>query len=62
LEGLTAIWKREGARTMAFASETITFIEDLAESENDSVAKQARKFKKLMDGMSGTDAQQDMEM
>ncbi|KAG9005674.1 snoRNA-binding rRNA-processing protein utp10 [Tulasnella sp. JGI-2019a] len=57
LEGLSAIWKREGARVMAFASETVTFIEDLAESENDLVARDARKFKRLMDSMSGTDAQ-----
>lgn len=42
--------------TKAFASETIAFIEDLAESENDLVAKQARKFKQLMDSMSGVDA------
>ncbi|KAG8879331.1 snoRNA-binding rRNA-processing protein utp10 [Tulasnella sp. 331] len=56
LDSLAAMWKREGARTSAFASETIAFIEDLAESENDLIVKQARKFKQLMDSMSGAGA------
>ncbi|KAG8889028.1 snoRNA-binding rRNA-processing protein utp10 [Tulasnella sp. 332] len=56
LDSLAAIWKREGARTSAFASETIAFIEDLAESENDLIVKKARKFKQLMDSMSGAGA------
>ena len=38
---------------LAFASETITFVEDLAESENDQVAKEARKFRRIMEEANG---------
>ncbi|KAG8908257.1 snoRNA-binding rRNA-processing protein utp10 [Tulasnella sp. 403] len=56
LRVLTAVWKREGSRTISFAAETLTFIADLAESPTDSVAREARAFKALMDSMTGLEA------
>ncbi|KAG8977771.1 snoRNA-binding rRNA-processing protein utp10 [Tulasnella sp. 427] len=56
LQSLNAIWKRNGSRVIGFATESLSFIEDLAESDNDNVAKEARVFKKMMDKMSGYDS------
>jgi len=53
LRALTSVWKRNANRTAGLRTETIAFIEDLAESENDDVAKEARVFKKLMDKARG---------
>ncbi|KIO16257.1 hypothetical protein M407DRAFT_247031 [Tulasnella calospora MUT 4182] len=57
LQSLTSVWKRNGSRVIGFATESLSFIEDLAESDNDNVAKEARVFKKMMDKMSGYDTQ-----
>ncbi|KAG9044794.1 snoRNA-binding rRNA-processing protein utp10 [Tulasnella sp. UAMH 9824] len=57
LQSLTSVWRRNGSRVIGFATESLSFIEDLAESDNDNVAKEARVFKKMMDKMSGNDTQ-----
>lgn len=37
----------------AFVTDTITFIHECAEDENDSVAKEARKLKRIIESIAG---------
>ncbi|KDQ16943.1 hypothetical protein BOTBODRAFT_144298 [Botryobasidium botryosum FD-172 SS1] len=47
------MWQEEGSRLIGFISDTITFIHECAEDENDEVAKEARKFKRVVEDIGG---------
>ncbi|KAF8315807.1 hypothetical protein DL93DRAFT_2154983 [Clavulina sp. PMI_390] len=47
------VWTTAGYLLSPFVTDTITFIHECAEDENDSVAKEARKLKRIIEGISG---------
>jgi U3 small nucleolar RNA-associated protein 10 len=49
----TELWKTNGDKLVGFATETSTFIAELAEDENDTVVKETRRLKEAVEDVGG---------
>lgn len=53
LQCVRGIWEVEGGKLIGYASETATFIAEMAEDENDEVVREAGKLKRVVEGVAG---------
>ena len=49
----TGLWKTNGIKLVGFVAETSTFIAELAEDDNDTVVKETRRLKKVVEDVGG---------
>lgn len=49
----TELWKTNGIKLAGFATETSTFIAELAEDDNDTVVKETRRLKIAVEDIGG---------
>lgn len=50
----TRLWHSVGEKLVGFVGETGTFIAELAEDDNDTVVRETRKFKSVVESVAGT--------
>jgi len=53
LRSCVEAWTVANSLLSPFVMDTITFIHECAEDENDNVAKEARKLKRIIEGIAG---------
>ena len=53
LQCATELWKTNGTKFVGFMAETSTFIAELAEDDNDTVVKETRRLKKVVEDVGG---------